>query len=83
MFIWHGGVVSGGVVSLDLVVGRIDDGIFCRSIRCGESLLAAATVALDLVYLLATEIFQRSSLVGGFYVSGNIELDLERGLVVV
>ena len=49
------GVVSGGVVGLDLAAGGINDRGFNRSNRCGGFFLAAAMAALDLVYLLLAE----------------------------
>ena len=57
MFIWCGGVVSRGVVGLDLAVGGIDDGGFGKSSRHGESVSVAAMAAVDLVYLFAAKWF--------------------------
>ena len=56
LFIWHGGVVSGGVFGLDLEVGGIDNRGLVGSSRCGGFVLAAVVAALGLVYLSATEI---------------------------
>ena len=55
MFIWHGGVVSGGVIGLVSAVGGIDDRGFGRSSRYGGLVSAAAMAALYSVYLLTVE----------------------------